>query len=205
MSRHIATRSSARGPRPAPAKAHRQYSPLRNQLQAAVPAAHPKRVRANAKASIRDPLKFERMIDEHSSAPHAFIDDTGKELEDSRAAHAHSLRIMEQVQRFVPGAENSTWKVRITLATGHSVMTVISRAVGERPQKPFRRKDRRAHNRHRCGNADPSSVIVQLAAQYRIPGVYASREFVDGGGLFSYSVNYPDLYLRAAHFVESGS
>ena len=45
-------------------------------------------------------------------------------------------------------------------------------------------------------------MIVQLAAQYRIPAVYASREFVDGGGLFSYSVNYPDLYLRAAHFVD---
>jgi hypothetical protein len=77
-----------------------------------------------------------------SDGEDAFIDDTGKELEDSRAAHAHSLRIMEQVRRFVPGAENSTWKVRISLATGHAVMTVISRAVGERPQKPFGKRSR---------------------------------------------------------------
>src|SRR5215204_749442 len=48
-----------------------------------------------------------------------FIDDTGKELEDGRAAHAHGLGIIEQVRRFVPGAENSTWKVRITQLSSH--------------------------------------------------------------------------------------
>ena len=45
-------------------------------------------------------------------------------------------------------------------------------------------------------------LIAQLAAQYRIPAIYASREFVEDGGLLSYSVSYPDLYLRAAHFVD---
>ena len=65
-----------------------------------------------------------------------FIDDTGKELEDGRAAHAHGLGIIEQVRRFVPGAENSTWKVRITLATRHAVTTVISRAIGGRRKSP---------------------------------------------------------------------
>ena len=45
-------------------------------------------------------------------------------------------------------------------------------------------------------------MIAQLAAQYRIPAIYASREFVEDGGLLSYSVGYPDLYLRAAHFVD---
>ena len=47
-----------------------------------------------------------------------FLDDTGKELEDSLAAHAHALRIMEKVRRFLPDADKSTWKIRITLATG---------------------------------------------------------------------------------------
>jgi len=32
--------------------------------------------------------------------------------------------------------------------------------------------------------------------------MYASREFADAGGLISYGVNYPDLYRRAAAFVD---
>jgi putative ABC transport system substrate-binding protein len=34
-----------------------------------------------------------------------------------------------------------------------------------------------------------------------MPAIYASREFVDAGGLLSYGVNYPDLYRRAATLV----
>jgi putative tryptophan/tyrosine transport system substrate-binding protein len=32
--------------------------------------------------------------------------------------------------------------------------------------------------------------------------IYPSREFVDAGGLISFGVNYPDLYRRAATFVD---
>jgi ABC transporter substrate binding protein len=32
--------------------------------------------------------------------------------------------------------------------------------------------------------------------------VYAAREFVDAGGLTSYGVSYPDLYRRAATYVD---
>jgi hypothetical protein len=66
-----------------------------------------------------------------------YLDDTGKQLEDSRAAHAHALRIIEKVRRFIPDADKSTWRIRITLSTGQSVMTLISRRVGDAPQKPF--------------------------------------------------------------------
>ena len=43
-------------------------------------------------------------------------------------------------------------------------------------------------------------LIVELAARYRLPAMYASTEFV--GGLASYGVNYPDHYRRAATFVD---
>ena len=43
--------------------------------------------------------------------------------------------------------------------------------------------------------------IVDLARRHRIPDVYASQEFVEGGGLMSYGVSYPDLYRRAATYV----
>jgi ABC-type uncharacterized transport system substrate-binding protein len=45
-------------------------------------------------------------------------------------------------------------------------------------------------------------IIIELAAKYRVPAIYPSREFVDAGGLISFGVNYPDLYRRAAIFVD---
>jgi putative ABC transport system substrate-binding protein len=56
-------------------------------------------------------------------------------------------------------------------------------------------------------NAEPlmsanRALIVEHAAKHRLPVIYASREFVDGGGLVSYGVHYPDLYYRAAFYVD---
>ncbi len=45
-------------------------------------------------------------------------------------------------------------------------------------------------------------VIVELAAKHWLPAIYASREFVDAGGLITYGVSYPHLYHRAAGFVD---
>ena len=44
--------------------------------------------------------------------------------------------------------------------------------------------------------------IIDLAMKRRLPAVYASREFVDAGGLISYGVSYPDLYRRAATYLD---
>src|SRR6185503_12323391 len=44
--------------------------------------------------------------------------------------------------------------------------------------------------------------IVELADEYRLPGIYHQKEFVDDGGLMSYGVNYADLYRRAAGYVD---
>jgi putative ABC transport system substrate-binding protein len=45
-------------------------------------------------------------------------------------------------------------------------------------------------------------LIIELAEKHRLPAIYPSREFVDVGGLITYGVNYPDLYRRAATFVD---
>jgi putative tryptophan/tyrosine transport system substrate-binding protein len=45
-------------------------------------------------------------------------------------------------------------------------------------------------------------LIVEEVARLRIPAIYASREFVDAGGLMTYSVSYPHLYRRAAGLVD---
>ena len=45
-------------------------------------------------------------------------------------------------------------------------------------------------------------LITDLAARYRIAAIYASKEFVDVGGLMAYGVSYPDLYFRSATFID---
>jgi len=47
-----------------------------------------------------------------------------------------------------------------------------------------------------------SQTIVDLAAQHRLPAIYASKEFADFGGLITFGVSYPDLYRRASIYVD---
>jgi putative ABC transport system substrate-binding protein len=45
-------------------------------------------------------------------------------------------------------------------------------------------------------------AIVDWLARNRLPAVFPAREFVEAGGLIAYAVNYPDLYLQLATFVD---
>jgi putative ABC transport system substrate-binding protein len=44
--------------------------------------------------------------------------------------------------------------------------------------------------------------IVELAATNRLPAVYPFRESVEAGGLMAYSANAPDMFRRAASYVD---
>jgi putative tryptophan/tyrosine transport system substrate-binding protein len=44
--------------------------------------------------------------------------------------------------------------------------------------------------------------LVDLAAKHRLPAVYPWRDGVDAGGLMSYGPNGPDLFRRAAAYVD---
>ena len=44
--------------------------------------------------------------------------------------------------------------------------------------------------------------IIELAARHQLPAVYPFRAFAVDGGLMSYSVDVPDLYRRAAAYVD---
>jgi putative ABC transport system substrate-binding protein len=50
-------------------------------------------------------------------------------------------------------------------------------------------------------NANRARVST-LAAFARLPTMHDIREFVEAGGLMSYGPNFPDLYRRAAEFVD---
>jgi putative ABC transport system substrate-binding protein len=44
--------------------------------------------------------------------------------------------------------------------------------------------------------------IVAHAAKKRLPAIYAWRDAVDAGGLASYATNFPEMYRRAAVYVD---
>jgi putative ABC transport system substrate-binding protein len=44
--------------------------------------------------------------------------------------------------------------------------------------------------------------VIELAAQHRLPAIYHLRLFVDAGGLMAYAASRPDLYARAAVYVD---
>jgi ABC-type uncharacterized transport system substrate-binding protein len=46
------------------------------------------------------------------------------------------------------------------------------------------------------------TLIAKLAADHRLPAIYVSKEYIDAGGLIAYGPNYPDLYRRAAIYVD---
>jgi putative tryptophan/tyrosine transport system substrate-binding protein len=54
------------------------------------------------------------------------------------------------------------------------------------------------------GALDPAQrqSVVELAARHRLPAMYPSRQYVDAGGLVSYGMDTPQLFYRAATFVD---
>jgi putative ABC transport system substrate-binding protein len=45
-------------------------------------------------------------------------------------------------------------------------------------------------------------LIIRLATQHRLPGIYPFRDFAANGGLMSYGLNFPEVYRQAAVYVD---
>ena len=71
---------------------------------------------------------------------------------------------------------------------------VLSAAAKERPQALFELPDPLTFfNRQ---------LITEFAAKHKLPAMYSFREYVDAGGLMSYGTSFPDLFRRAATYVD---
>ena len=46
------------------------------------------------------------------------------------------------------------------------------------------------------------TFIIDFMAKNRVPAAFAARNFVEAGGLVSYGVSYPNMYYRAASYVD---
>jgi putative tryptophan/tyrosine transport system substrate-binding protein len=44
--------------------------------------------------------------------------------------------------------------------------------------------------------------ITTFALAARLPTIFSVREYVEAGGLISYSANFPDLFRRAGDYVD---
>jgi putative ABC transport system substrate-binding protein len=49
---------------------------------------------------------------------------------------------------------------------------------------------------------DHRGLIIQMAAQHRVPAIYTNRLFAAEGGLISYGFDVPDMYRRAASYAD---
>ena len=45
-------------------------------------------------------------------------------------------------------------------------------------------------------------LITEFATRYRLPTIYAAQIYVPSGGLISYAADYPDIFRRAASYVD---
>jgi putative tryptophan/tyrosine transport system substrate-binding protein len=45
-------------------------------------------------------------------------------------------------------------------------------------------------------------LITDFAAKHKLPAMYSFAEWVDTGGLMSYGTSFPDLFRRAASYVD---
>ena len=71
---------------------------------------------------------------------------------------------------------------------------VLSSMAKERPQALFELPDPLIF-----GNRE---LMTEFAAKHRLPAMYSFREYVDAGGLMSYGTSFPDLFHRAATYVD---
>ena len=44
--------------------------------------------------------------------------------------------------------------------------------------------------------------IIELATRYRLPSIYAIRDYADQGGLMTYGTDVVDMYRRVASYVD---
>jgi len=108
------------------------------------------------------------------------------------AGNSTLLRQLKDVQEVAPAFRMTIQSVPVTAPTE------IERAFGSM-------KKERAQGLMVLGSPFVGlnrAKIIELAAKNRLPAIYTVKESPDTGGLMSYGTNFPDLWHRAATYVD---
>jgi putative ABC transport system substrate-binding protein len=134
-----------------------------------------------------------------------YTDAAPKRLELLREVVPHLRRLSIMVNAGTPGAMLEMAEVEATaISLGLEVMTVrLQRKEDIAPA--FEALKGRADALYVC--SDPlvisnSARINTLALGERLPTMHGFREYVEAGGLMSYGASFPDLWHRAADYVD---
>jgi putative ABC transport system substrate-binding protein len=129
-----------------------------------------------------------------------------KRVELLRALAPGRKRIAVLVNMKNPGLAE-TWKVIEAAATAQGLQPQLFNV--SRPEKIERvfqaavAKQAEALVVRVGALAEPDrKKVVDLAARYKLPAIYAQRQYVEAGGLVSYGLSTPEMYYRAATFVD---
>jgi len=129
----------------------------------------------------------------------------GKRLEILREVLPGLRRLAVMANGGFPGAVQEMGEVQAAAGKlGLQVATSVIRRA-EDIAGAFDALNGRADALYVCGDllAFTNRIRINTLAQgVRLPTIYVTREYVDAGGLMSYGVNYPDLFRRAADFVD---
>ena len=50
--------------------------------------------------------------------------------------------------------------------------------------------------------AEHRDFLIAQVTRYRLPAIYGSQIFAPSGGLMAYASDYPDIFRRAANYVD---
>jgi putative tryptophan/tyrosine transport system substrate-binding protein len=134
-----------------------------------------------------------------------FTDLAGKRAELLREVVPGLRRLAIMVNVDDPGAVLDMREVQATARTlGLDVATLEIRR-GEDIAPAFEALKGRADALYVCGDALVNTHRIRintLALATRLPTMHGFREYVEAGGLMSYGPNFPDLFRRAADYVD---
>jgi putative ABC transport system substrate-binding protein len=133
--------------------------------------------------------------------------ETGPKRLELLKALAPSMKVVAGLVNLANPASAAVWKAVEAAAPGLSLQML---ALDVRKPEQLAAKLEEARQRGANGlfvgietvALTSRSQIVELAAKHRLPAAFAAREFVEAGGLMSYGVSYPNLYYRAAGYID---
>jgi putative ABC transport system substrate-binding protein len=131
-----------------------------------------------------------------------------KNLELLRAAVPRASRVAFLLRR-------AAWEGRygqvMRAAAQHAGVTLVGAPLSDPIQEPEYRRAFGTMTRERvqalvvsdhAENIAHHRLIVELAAQGRLPAIYPSRDFADIGGLMVYGFDFADIWLGAAGYID---